>query len=209
MRGEPDNIFSAGFLLRGRSRAMTADLLRREIRQIVAEAVRQFGARVDGLSLHSVFFHPRGLAQIARLQSYPEDHSGLKELVITLPEAAAADEATRLFFLAHECVHFICGARIPDICYLEEGLCEDFAGEYTHEHAQGSFRRDYTGANSVYDDAVLLFRQFDQQYPAAVRSLRANRPYLSPLNVAELAAVAPACQEVLLRGLALKFPEMN
>jgi hypothetical protein len=133
----------------------------------------------------------------------------MKELVITLPGAAATDRATRLFFLAHECIHFICGARILDISYLEEGLCEAFASWYVHNQLGDSFRRDYSGRNSVYEEAIGLFRELDDKCPGVIRTLRESRPWLSPITAAELAVVAPRCPEAVLHELARKFPEMN
>jgi hypothetical protein len=204
-----DDIFSYAFFVHGRSCPPSSDLLRGEIRQIITEAEQQYGARVAGWSLRSVFFHPKGLAQIAPLKSYPGDYSGVRELVITLPGAAATDRATRLFFLAHECVHFVCGARIHDISFLEEGLCEAFASWYVHNQLGDSFKRDYSGKNSVYEEAVSLFRELDDHCPGAIREVREHRPWLSPITAAELAQAAPGCSEAVLLGLARKFPAMN
>jgi hypothetical protein len=103
----------------------------------------------------------------------------------------------------------ICGARIHDISYLEEGLCETFASWYVHDQMGDNFRRDYSGRNSVYEEAMGLFRELDDHCPGAIREVRENRPWLSPITAAELAVVAPRCPEAVLLGLARKFPEMS
>jgi len=160
--------------------------------KFLVEAERRYGPRDPSYTPLGIEFCRDG-----PMVWYPGDR---RHISIMLSESASTDPARAIFQLAHEVVHLLSPTGVRNAPIFEEGLATLFADEMAA--AEGSWLRN---EDIHYNNAAVKVRQFIEQNPDGVRSIRMEEPSFTKFTPDLILRICPQTSEELANSLCLPF----